>query len=69
MIPYKIKLSTAYVLPLIKQCIANLKLAYKTSAHLRWVDADGHSHAVSLLALDALDVDHPLLTVDLPTRV
>lgn len=35
------------------------------SSYLGGVDANGHSHAVGLLALHALDVDHPLLTVHL----
>ena len=41
----------------------------KTGTHLGGVDADGDSHAVGLLALDALDVDHPLLAVHLHNHV
>ena len=33
--------------------------------NVAWVDANGNGCTVRLVALDAVDVDHPLLTVDL----
>merc|ERR1719310_480769 len=57
-------LRLAAVLPLKKRLAVLVELELRDD-HLRWADANLHRLAVRLVASDALDVDNPLLAVDL----
>ena len=46
-------------------CLPVLVQLDRRDDDVAWVDANGNGCTVRLVALDAVDVDHPLLAVDL----